>query len=283
MHVRLNHSTAKLAQTALRTSLAAGCLTLLLAGGAIALPASDVASGQQTKEAVPVGPAAAPRPVAASSAPAVAVMPPRAAGSPAPFAEVTREAKRLDGYLPVWTRDDKTWIEIPATLVDQPMFFASSVVGGIGIGGLWPGMMGREYIVSLRRVGNNVLLLARNHYARAPIGTTLALAVRESYSDSLLGLAPLAAAPQIGTGALLVDAAVLLGGDINGSQTTLETLFRLPYALDRNGSGVERVRAQAQGLYLTMRNHYAIAKMPAPPAAAPGAAPPNPGAQPSPP
>ena len=283
MHVRLDHSTPKLAQTALRTSLAAGCLTLLLAGGAIAQPASDVASGVQTREAVPVGPAAAPRPVAASSAPAVAVMPPRPAGTPAPFAEVTREAKRLDGYLPVWTRDDKTWIEIPATLVDQPMFFASSLVGGIGIGGLWPGMMGREYIVSLRRVGNNVLLLARNQHARAPSGTTLAMAVRESYSDSLLGLAPLAAAPQIGTGALLVDAAVLLGGDINGSQTTLEALFRLPYALDRNASGVERVRAQAQGLYLTMRNHYSIAKIPAPPAAAPGAAPPNPGAQPSPP
>ena len=283
MHVRPDHSIPKFAQTTLRTGLVAGCLTLLLAGGAIALPASDGASGVQTTEAVPAEPAAAQRPVAASSAPAVAVMPQRPAGTPAPFAEVTREAKRLDGYLPVWTRDDKTWIEIPAALMDQPMFFASSLVGGIGIGRLWPGMMGREYIVSLRRVGNNVLLLARNQHARAPSGTTLAMAVRESYSDSLLGLAPLAAAPQIGTGALLVDAAVLLGGDINGSQTTLEALFRLPYALDRNASGVERVRAQAQGLYLTMRNHYSIAKMPAPPAAAPGAASPNPGAQPSPP
>ena len=134
MHVRLDHSTPKLAQTALRTSLAAGCLTLLLAGGAIALPASDVTSGVLTREAAPVEPTAAPRPVAASSAPAAAVMAQRPAGTPAPFAEVTREAKRLDGYLPVWTRDDKTWIEIPATLVDQPMFFASSVVGGIGIG-----------------------------------------------------------------------------------------------------------------------------------------------------
>ena len=283
MHVRPDHSIPKLVQTTLSTSLAAGCLTLLLAGCAIALPAPDVASGVQTREAVPVEPAAAPRPVAASSAPAAAVTPQRPAGTPAPFAEVTREAKRLDGYLPVWTRDDKTWIEIPATRMDQPMFFASSLVGGIGIGGLWPGMMGREYIVSLRRVGNNVLLLARNQHARAPIGTTLALAVRESYSDSLLGIAPLAAAPQSGTGALLVDAAVLLGGDINGSQTTLEALFRLSYALDRNGSGVERVRAQAQGLYLTMRNHYSIAKMPAAPAAASGGAPPNPGAQPSPP
>lgn len=106
------------------------------------------------------------------------------------LAEVTRDAKRTDGYLPVWTRDERTWIEIPAALIDQPMFFASSVAGGIGIGGLWPGMMGREHIVSLRRVGNTVQLLARNQHARAPVGSTLARAVAESYSDSLLGAAP---------------------------------------------------------------------------------------------
>ena len=292
MNVRSDNALTKLAQCAFKTGLAASSLALLLVGSAIAAPAFEIAAVVQTSVVVPVEPVVAPRPVAAASAPTPtptptpAVTPQRPAsvsGAPAPFAEVTREAKRVDGYLPVWTRDDKTWIEIPATLIDQPMFFASSVVGGIGIGGLWPGMMGREHIVSLRRVGNNVLLLARNQLARAPAGTALARAVSESYSDSLLGVAPLAAAPQSGTGALLVDAAVLLGGDINGTQTTLETLFRLPYALDRNSSGVERVRAKAEGLYVTMRNHYAITKMPAPPATAPGAASPNPGSQPSPP
>jgi len=286
MNVRPDHLPTQIAHPSLNTRLFAAGLALLLAGCAVALPASDRAAGAQTRETVPVEPPVAPRPVAASSAPTAPLTPQRpagASGAPAPFAEVTREAKRVGGYLPVWTRDEKTWIEIPAALLDQPMFFASSVVGGMGIGGLWPGMMGREHIVSLRRVGNNVLLVARNQRVRAPTGTTLARAVSESYSDSLLGVAPLASAPQSGTGALLVDATVLLGGDINGTQTTLETLFRLPYALDRNSSGLERVRAQAEGLYVTMRNHYAIPKMPAPPATAPGAALPNPGAQPNPP
>ena len=286
MHVRSDLSLTKHAQRVFNTCLAATGLTLMFAAFANGALASDGAFAAQTRDGVPVDPPAAPRPSAASSAPAAPATPQRpvsASGAPAPFAEVTREAKRLDGYLPVWTRDEKTWIEIPAALLNQPMFFASSVVGGMGVGGLWPGMMGREHIVSLHRVGNNVLLLARNQHARAPIGSTLARAVSESYSDSLLGTAPLAAAPQTGTGALLVDAAVLLGGDINGTQTTLETLFRLPYALDRNSSGLERARAQAQGLYVTMRNHFSIAKMPAPPVTAPGAAPANPGAQPSPP
>ena len=268
--------------------LAAGSLTLLLAG--CATPAS-VPVAQAAPPAVSAAvPAARPPASGLAAAPVAATATttpvPRLAaapGAPAPFAEVTRDAKRADGYLPVWTRDDKTWIEIPVALLDQPMFFASSVAGGMGVGFLWPGMMGREHMVSLRRVGNTVQLLARNQLVRAPAGTALARAVSESYSDSLLGAAPLAAAPQNGTGALLVDAAVLLGGDITGTQTTLEALFRLPYALDRNNSGLDRVRTQAAGLYVTMRNHYAIPKMPAAPAMAPGAAPPNPGALPSPP
>ncbi len=268
MITRPHESLAKLNPRTLTTGLAAGSLTLLLTGCATVLPSPDKAA------------------VARAAAPTAAVMPARPAalpGAPAPFAEVTREAKRSDGYLPVWTRDDKTWIEIPAALLDQPMFFASSVASGMGTGGLWPGMMGREHIVSLRRVGNTVQLLANNLHARAPAGSTLARAVSESYSASLLGAAPLAAAPQSGTGALLVDAALLLGGDITGTQTTLETLFRLPYALDRGNSGVERVRTQPAGLYVTMRNHYAVPKLPAPPVLAPGAPPPNPGTQPAPP
>ena len=290
-----------LAKKTLTAGMAASSLTLLLMGCATAVPATDKASGKAlvadttpgpvpSVPAAPPVPSTVPRPATAASAPAAAptvtatpVRPAALPGAPAPFAEVTREAKRTDGYLPVWTRDDKTWIEIPAALLDKPMFFASSVAGGMGIGGLWPGMMGREHIVSLRRVGNTVQLLSRNQLVRAPAGSTLARAVAESYSDSLLGSAPLAAAPQPGTQALLVDASVLLGGDITGAQTTLETLFRLPYALDRNNSAIDRVRTQPAGLYVTLRNHFAVPKLPAPPVLAAGATPPNPGVLPNPP
>jgi hypothetical protein len=196
---------------------------------------------------------------------------------------VTREAKRVDGYLPVWTREDRTWLEIPTALLDQPMFLASSISGGLGVRGFFPGLMGRERIVVLRRVGNTVQLVARNQHARAPSGTPLARAVDESYSDSLLGFAPLAAAAHLQSKALLVDAAQLLGGDLNGSQTSLESAFRLPYALDRANSSIERVRTQAGGLHLTLRQHFSVPKLPAPPVVTPGGPPPNPAALPNPP
>lgn len=270
---------------------------LLMAACASTAPAPDVAKSAppaaQSVSAAPVVVSSQARPVgvapgsASGSVGAAAAGPTRPAtqpGAPVPFADVTRDAKRTDGYLPVWTRDDKTWIEIPAALLEKPMFFASSISGGLGERFFFPGLMGREQIVALRRVGNTVQLLARSQHARAPAGTPLARALAESYSDSLLGAAPLAAAPQAQNGALLVDASLLLGGDMAGVQTSLESQFRMPYALDRSNSSIERVRTQAAGLYVVMRQHYSVPKLPAPPPpSVPGATPPNPAALPSPP
>ena len=212
-----------------------------------------------------------------------AVRPPAVAGAPPPFAEATRDAKRSDGFLPVWTRDDKTWLEIPPALLDQPMFFGSSTSGGLGERFFFPGLMGPAHVVLLRRVGNTVQLVARNQIVRAPAGTPLSRAVSESYSDSLLGAAPLAAAPHLQSKALLVDAALLLGGDLAGYQTVLEAAYRLPYTLDRSNSSIERVKTQAAGLHISWRLHFAVPRLPAPPALNPAGPPPNPAALPSPP
>jgi hypothetical protein len=128
-----------------------------------------------------------------------------------------------------------------------------------------------------------VQLVARNLSVRANPGTPLERALAESYSDSLLAAAPLAAAPHPERKSLLVDAAALLGGDLLGVQTALESAYRLPYTLDRANSHFERVRTTPQGTFLTLRAHYAIPKIPAPPVLAPNAPPPPPGALPNPP
>lgn len=204
-------------------------------------------------------------------------------GTPPPFADVTRDAKSASGLLTVWTRDDKTWLEIPAERLDQPMFFGASLASGLGAGFLLPGLMPSDHVVVLRRVGNTVQLVARNLQVRAAAGTPLALAVGESYSDSLLAAAPLAAAPHPERKSLLVDAMALLGGDLAAVQTHLEMAFRMPYSIDRANSSMERTRTWSDGTALTLRLHLAVPKLPAPPATAPGAPPPNPAAMPNPP
>ena len=196
---------------------------------------------------------------------------------------MTKDAKSAAGFLTVWTKDEKTWLEIPAERLDVPMFLGASLSSGLGERAFLPGLMGDERVVVLRRVGNTVQLVARNLRVRAPEGTPLARALAESYSDSLLAVAPLAAAPHPQRKSLLVDAAALLGGDINGAQTQLEASYRLPYALDRANSTIERTRTSDAGTSVAVRAHFAVARLPAPPAVAPGGPPPNPAALPNPP
>jgi hypothetical protein len=251
--------------------LVVGCATptLVAAPGVAATPtAAALPNATSTSPLASPGPAARP------------ATPP---GSPAPFADITREAKREPGYFDVWTREGKTWLEIPADRLDKPFYLGSSLASGLGEGFVLPGLTGPERIVELRRVGDAVQLIAKSQHARATPGTPLARAVAESYSDSLLASAPLAAAAHPDRKSLLVDAQALLGGDINGMQTWLETMFRLPYALDRAGSRLERVRTHPSFTALTVQGHYAVPKMPAPPVMTPGGPPPNAAALPRPP
>ena len=236
-------------------------------------PASAAATATPTVITAAIQPAGAPQ----SSPPVVT------AGAPPPFATVTKDAKLSAGLLPVWTKDDKTWLEIPASQLDKPLFLGTSLASGLAQASLYPGLMGQERVAVLRRVGNNVQLVARNTGVQAPAGSAVQRALNESYSDSLLAAAPMAAAPHPERKSLLVDAMALLGGDIPGVQTQLETAFRMPYSLDRANSSIERARSTPQYTAVTVRSHYAVPKLPAPPAMAPGAPPPNPAALPNPP
>lgn len=249
------------------------------AAAAATAPAGAASAASAATTTASARPAAPPP---AGTAPAAR---PAAPGTPTPFAEVTKDAKRTEGFLGLWTKDDKTWLEIPAERLDQPFFFASSLAAGLGERFVLPGLMGREQLVVLRRVGNSVQLVARNLAVRGPEGTPLARAIAESYSESLLASAPLAAAPHPERKSLLVDALALLGGDLPGAQTQLEASYRLPYALDRGNSHFTSARTQADGTSLTMRAHFALPRLPASAMGmpAPGGTPANPATMPNPP
>ena len=271
-------------------ALLAGCASVGTAPPPVTT-ATAAAATPPANPAVPLYPApstaTAPAPSASGAIAAAPVARPlagpAAAGTPPPFAEVIRGAKSSEGFFTIWTRDEKTWIEIPANRLEQPFFFGFSLASGLGELAFWPGLMGPGHVAVLRRVGNSVQLVSRNQGVRAPAGTPLARALAESYSDSLLSAVALAAAPHPDRKSLLVEAHALLGGDFAGDQTRLESAYRLPYSLDRANSSIERWRTDPQGLSVTVRSHFAVARMPAPPVFSPTAPPPNPAALPNPP
>jgi hypothetical protein len=237
--------------------------------------ASAAAPGAAAQPAAPVAtptPSAAARPAGATPGMPPGLPRPGEAPPPRPFAEVIKEAAEQKGYFGLWKKDEKVWLEIGPDQFGKPFFFGGTQASGLGERFFLPGLTGPEHVVELRKVGNLVQLVARNLRVRAPAGTPLEAAVRESYSDSLLASAPVASAPHPERKSVLVDAAALLGGDILGAQTALETAYRVPYALDRTNSFIEQARTGEAGTFITMRGHFAVPKLPAPPAAPP---PPN--------
>ncbi len=53
------------------------------------------------------------------------------AGAPRPFAEVIKDAKQLPGFLPIWQKDDRTWVEITPDMLDKPFFLSINMTAAL--------------------------------------------------------------------------------------------------------------------------------------------------------
>lgn len=261
----------RLAAVVLAVATLAGCAT---STGPSARP------GAAAPAAADVAPAATAAPAAAASAPAgarpqagtAAARPP---GTPPPFAEVVKDATRSEGFIPVWRKDDKVWLEIAPEHLGRPMLVSVNIAQSVGERGLYGSQMGPRWLAQWRRVGNQMQLVARQTGFRAERDPAAARAVQQAFSDSLIGSAALASAEHPERKSVLVDAGFLLG-DLSGYSTRLEAAYRLPFAPDRANSLFERVRTEPQLTTLNATVHYAVPRLPAPPQATPGGPPPPP-------
>ena len=80
--------------------------------------AAAVGLGAGRARPVPAARPRAPRPPGAPPVAAAAQAPLR------PFADVIKDAKRSDGVLTVWQKDDKVWLELQPSDLDQPFFLS---------------------------------------------------------------------------------------------------------------------------------------------------------------
>ncbi|WP_306590118.1 zinc-dependent metalloprotease [Geothrix sp. 21YS21S-4] len=190
-----------------------------------------------------------------------------------PFSDVVKEAKELPGLFPLWQKDDKVWIELKPEQLDKPFFLAVSTTQGVGERGLYGGMMDRTHVVQFKRIGNTLQMLAKNLDFTAKEGTPIARAVKEGFSDSLLGFAPVLSQPHPDRKSFLVEANALFLADIPMAATQLELIYRQPYALDRANSSFAKVRATADMDTFSVSAHFALAKLILPPVSLPGAPP----------
>lgn len=200
--------------------------------------------------------APAPAPTQAPTAPGAA--------QPAAFDTVIKGAERLDGLLPVWTRQDKVWLELQPQMFNRPLFLSPKLSSGIGEGGVLGGLMqsrwaqvGRPQWVEFRKVNQQVQLLAVNATYIAQQGSPQARSVQAAFSPSLVAAAPLASGPQAQSGAVLVDASALLLADWLGLGAHLQRQYRQSYAFDARQSHVAPTRQLGRTTVFEVVQHFA--------------------------
>lgn len=266
--MKLRHSRrpirTRVAATALAALVLSGCASL---GGAVA---------PSTEAAKPESPAARPAAAEPANAAAAAARPAAApAGQPRPFAEVIKDAQRTEGFVTLWRKDEKLWLELGPDQLDKPFLFSTVLARGVAQLPFVPGLLGDSEVAAFRRIGNQVQLVALNTGFRAPAGSPLQHAVH-AVSDSLLASGTVASADHPERKTFLVDANALLLADVPGLSTIIETAFRIPYALDRANSAIERVRVSAEQTAVAVNLHFSVPKLPAPPATPPAPGTPRP-------
>ena len=214
------------------------------------VPGTPTPGAAAPAAAPPAAPASAPRPDAAA---------------PKPFADIIKDAKVTPGYFTLYQKDDKVWIEVKPEQFNNAFYFQTNTTRGIGQSGVYPNWMLRGQIVEFNKLGNNVQLIAKNHSFTAKPGTPIATAVRESFTDSILGVTTAASAPHPERKSILIDANALLLADLPGMSTQLETTFRIPYAYDARNSGFVKIQSTDDMSTFSVTAHYSVAKLPAPP------------------
>ncbi|MBX3623261.1 MAG: zinc-dependent metalloprotease [Rhizobacter sp.] len=249
------------------------CLAVALMLQACATTAPDSSHAKLTPEAT-ANTAAVPAPVAvAAASPASAasgVMGGHAAaqapqaGQLRPFDEVVKGATRQAGFVPVWRKDDKIWLEIPAERLEEPFLLSVNVASSVGERGLYASQMGPSWLATFRKIGSSHMQLIALNTSYVSGTAAMKTAVEQGFSNSLLGSAAIASAPHPQRKSVLVDASFLLT-DIPGYSTRIEQAYRMPYGLDRGNSYFEKTRVSDEMTTINARVHFATPRMPAPP------------------
>ena len=245
------------------TGLAA-CSTVSLPFGNGAQRGAVPALSSGAPLGAPPGVGAPPAPLAAAAAtvptPAGTARPDNS--SLKPFREVVGDAAEMKGFFALWQKDDKVWIEIAPAHLDKPFFFSWNVSDSVGERFVYASQMGRRYLVSFHRVGNAMQLVAKNTRFIAAAGSPAERAVRQSFSDSLIGSAPVLSQAHPVRKSVLIDASALFMTDIPGYSTLLEAAFRVNYGLDRANSSFVKVRADESIAAFSVRDHFSTARLP---------------------
>ncbi len=244
----------------------AGCASIALPPGSAQKVATAASAAGEAK--------AASAPAVANAASSAARPAASAASAPStnlrPFAEIIKDAKQIDGLFTLWQKDDKVWLELKPSDLNQPFFLSPKIKSGIGEARFVGGLMSSENVIEFRRIHNQLQMLASNTDYIAQAGTPAARAVEAAFSPSLLASTVVLSLPHPERKSVLVEANALFMTDLLGTGMALQRTFRQGYALDVRNSAITAVRATPDLVVFEVLNHFASASISSPQGSAPG-------------
>jgi hypothetical protein len=121
--------------------------------------------------------------------------PPAPAPKPAEHEMLLKDAKRVEGLIPLYRTETKLFAELGGNHYADEYLVLISIARGIGQGMLLGGMtwgFGDEWVWQFRKVDKSVHVIRRNIRFKADKGTPESTAVRNAYTDSVLFSLPIA-------------------------------------------------------------------------------------------
>lgn len=185
---------------------------------------------------------------------------PAARPGPRPFAEVTRGATHLPGFLDVYQTDDKVWLAIPKDRFDHEFLMETKLAQGIGAANLFGGTMLNLFeanVMVLERRGEQVFLMQRPHRFTAARDAATARAVELTFGASVVETGRIEAFRE--DSAALVDVTNWFVSDLSGISQRVRAALATgpgtpaPVPFDRTRSYMESVKAFPRNVNLRAR------------------------------
>lgn len=118
------------------------------------------------------------------------------------FAEVTKDAKKIEGLFDLYQDNDHLYAVLKGGDFNQSFLAPMSIARGAASAGTALNF-GEQWVVSFKRVGDRVHLIRKNLRYEAPKGTPLEKAVEQNYTDSVLMALPIVSDNAPGGGVLI--------------------------------------------------------------------------------
>jgi hypothetical protein len=198
-----------------------------------------------------------------------------------PFAELLKDAQKLEGLINFYRKDDQLFAEIGPRQLDRDYIALMTIARGIGqtpiLGGFSWGF-GDDAVWQFRKAGESIQLVRRNVRFTAEKGSPTERAVKVAYTDSVLFSLPVRTVTA--QGAYIVDltpvfmsdlpqiSLVLPGFAFSPGKSTWGPIDALPKNVELTvaatyaSSGSSNIESVPDSRGITVSVHYSISELP---------------------